>query len=110
MYQESRQIYKFQIGFFCRESDADQGKIQFVLKGATNDFMLEYEFKDEKEGEYYYDSEPKMIKNETYGCTKFLNHKIMICHKDLVMPFTTESFECAYVRVKDPYRVWLITP
>jgi hypothetical protein len=26
------------------------------------------------------------------------------------MPFTTESFECAYVRIKDSYNIWIISP
>jgi hypothetical protein len=51
-----------------------------------------------------------MIKNETYGCVKWTNHNIVVNHIDLVMPFTSETFDVSYVRVKDTYRVWIISP
>jgi hypothetical protein len=79
------------------------------LKGNTADFLLEYEFKDDDDG-FFYDEEPKMIKNETYGTTKYMNHNTIVNHMDLVMPFTSESFEVSYVRNKDTYRVWVISP
>jgi hypothetical protein len=70
---------------------------------------LEYEFKDESDG-FFFDEDPKMIKNETYGTFKYLNHNIVVNHIDLVMPFTSESFEVAYVRIKDAYNIWIISP
>jgi hypothetical protein len=46
-----------QVGFYERESEKDIGKIKFVLKGISADFLLEYDFKDElnDKGGFYQD-------------------------------------------------------